>query len=361
MFQNVQIGRGLAALAVVLAHVNLFVDKTLFSGVFIIGWSGVDFFFVLSGFIIFYTSYGHFGDLAYLREYVRKRFVRVFPVYWLYTAIVLAIDCALFYAVHKHLLGWAELTPVGVLSDLFLLPTNMGINDAPILPPAWTLTYEVFFYAAFGLLLIAGKRAALAIVAAWVCLIVAASFGFRNDPLSFLYVAGNPRNFEFLMGCAAGYILSMPLHPSARYIGFVSLIVGCLLLAAAWTNAQMEFAWHAKMDALHFGVPYFLIVLGIALIDKTGSAYTGLVGRAAIGLGNASYSIYLVHFLVVIICVAIASRLGLPSIVSFFVISAVALGAGLVAYRYVERPLLLKMSRKRKAPAAAVMPTPALP
>jgi len=49
---NLQIFRGIAAILVLLAHANLLIDRNIFRGMFIPGWSGVDFFFVLSGFII---------------------------------------------------------------------------------------------------------------------------------------------------------------------------------------------------------------------------------------------------------------------------------------------------------------------
>jgi len=90
-----QIFRGLAALAVLLHHTTgqaIKVDSySYLNNFFQIGWSGVNFFFVLSGFIIFYVHYKDIGNKCKLSNFPLKRVIRLFPIYWVMRIGVLAI------------------------------------------------------------------------------------------------------------------------------------------------------------------------------------------------------------------------------------------------------------------------------
>ena len=121
---SVQIARGVAATAVVLAHANLIIDSRLFHGWLVTGWCGVDFFFVLSGFIICYANSADIGHAERLPIYLYKRFVRVYPVYWLYTAAALLLDLAMAIVSHKYLISWIHLDFGNLLRCATLYPTR---------------------------------------------------------------------------------------------------------------------------------------------------------------------------------------------------------------------------------------------
>src|SRR6476646_4697263 len=93
--QTVQAARGAAAMLVLLFHLTYlaqaFLGFDLFRGVFKFGYSGVDFFFVLSGFIISFVHGQDVGRPERLGRYLRKRFVRIYPVYWVVALALLPV------------------------------------------------------------------------------------------------------------------------------------------------------------------------------------------------------------------------------------------------------------------------------
>ena len=90
---NIVIARAVMALVVMLAHANLIVNRDLFHGIFIQEACGVDFFFVLSGFLVAWL----YKDKAITGiEWFKKRFIRIYPAYWIYTALVLLAHVVLY-------------------------------------------------------------------------------------------------------------------------------------------------------------------------------------------------------------------------------------------------------------------------
>ena len=146
---NLQIARAAAMILVLLIHADFFSTKVLGNpflyGLFFPGGDGgVDLFFVLSGFIIYYIHHQDIGQKAKLLPYLIKRFARIFPTYWIVTIILIAL----------HFLfpqfGLGNETQLSViLRSLTLIPST----QAPILHAAWTLVYEILFYISFGFLI----------------------------------------------------------------------------------------------------------------------------------------------------------------------------------------------------------------
>ncbi len=143
--RSLQVFRGLAALAVVAHHAAVstvafvgFVPGTAQS-VFGLGYLGVDFFFVLSGFIIMYAHMGDERSPATVRRYAFKRLVRIFPAY-------LPISISLI-ALYATMPGFSASggREYSLLSSLLLLPAD----GPPALSVAWTLVHELMFYAVF--------------------------------------------------------------------------------------------------------------------------------------------------------------------------------------------------------------------
>jgi exopolysaccharide production protein ExoZ len=136
---GIQILRGLAALLVLIHHV-LEESQPLFGGhipspLVLLGASGVDIFFVISGFIMYYTNRHRFGRKDAPVDFLGRRIIRIVPLYWLCTIAVVLLQIGGLYA-HKKITG----TTLG-LSLLFLPNANIvhGVG--------WTLNYEMYFYA----------------------------------------------------------------------------------------------------------------------------------------------------------------------------------------------------------------------
>jgi len=119
---SLQVFRGLAALAVVFFHARLgtsaFVEKipAWLNSILKHGSLGVDFFFVLSGFIIMSCHFDDEKSAASLKTYGIKRFVRIFPPYWPVSIVLM-----LAYLLLPNM-SQGDRSELSLLSSLLLLP-----------------------------------------------------------------------------------------------------------------------------------------------------------------------------------------------------------------------------------------------
>jgi exopolysaccharide production protein ExoZ len=140
---SLQLYRGLASLLVVFHHSNLILGRELEQDIsfnfFHFGWIGVDFFFVLSGFIIFYIHQSDIGQPHQFKSFIKKRFLRVYPVYW----VILLSKVLVSLLGDKH--GEIYHSNFGQFLQAFLLIPQEKANLDIFIGVAWTLTYEVFY------------------------------------------------------------------------------------------------------------------------------------------------------------------------------------------------------------------------
>src|SRR5262249_15248359 len=129
------------------------------------GYVGVDLFFVLSGFIITATCRADLGRADRLPRYLFRRFWRIFPAYWAALAAAVA-----FYACSSPRTVFGRNWPAEWCDTLLLLPQQTGCR---FLPVAWTLSYELMFYLAFGVLFLLPRRAARPALVGWAALVAA--------------------------------------------------------------------------------------------------------------------------------------------------------------------------------------------
>jgi len=142
--QLIQVLRGIASLLVVLFHITGNFSETYhqhwLGNIFLFGNSGVDIFFVLSGFIITYSNRQYITKPTSIIKFLKKRAIRVFPIYWVVITffIFLQIIFPTYYRTHYYL------DIVNILNTYFLLLNHNMVNGV-----SWTLTYELFFYLLF--------------------------------------------------------------------------------------------------------------------------------------------------------------------------------------------------------------------
>jgi exopolysaccharide production protein ExoZ len=343
---GVQIARGIAATMVVLAHANLLIDSHMFQGWFIEGWCGVDFFFVLSGFIIFYANHHDIGHRPGLPLYLFKRFVRIYPIYWAYSIAAVFVHLAL--APRIHLISWIHLSARTLISCALLYPTNVSANEMPVLPVAWTLSYEVLFYLMFGVLIALKPRIAYPLVAVWSLVSLANVLFEHNFDNLFLNLLFAPRNSEFLLGAVVGWLAIKGSHRIGILILWICMASGLALLAASWTHAH----WFANVPSNNvagFGAAFALIVFAAVGLEMHGPKGGGRARRLLIYLGDASYSIYLVHFLLIVIANIVLARIGIHSRPRFLIIVTGCIVAGCLGYRFIERPIMNALNSRFKA------------
>lgn len=202
---SLEIGRGIAALAVVANHAGLAANAFTTGndgGLTERGALGVDFFFVLSGFIIFYVHGRDSRGIAAAGRYIGKRLRRIYLPY-------LPISFALILA-YTALPGLsAGGRDWGLLTSLTLLPTG----HPPALSVAWTLIYEMMFYLFF--LTAYATRYFWVLVAGWAGSVIVFDMSGLHDGLSnpFLRHAFDPIVLEFIVGMATAWLF---VHRNVR-------------------------------------------------------------------------------------------------------------------------------------------------
>jgi exopolysaccharide production protein ExoZ len=146
--RTIQYLRGIAAISIVLYHSHLQLMRFGYTG----WWpdflkSGVDVFFVISGFIMWITTCDkHYSP----KQFVQNRLIRIVPLYWVFTSFTVGV-MLLFPSSMQS--GVFDLSHV-VKSYLFIPALNPGTGEMmPVIPPGWTLNYEMLFYCVFAMVL----------------------------------------------------------------------------------------------------------------------------------------------------------------------------------------------------------------
>jgi exopolysaccharide production protein ExoZ len=310
---SIQYLRALAAFSVAAYHAFQWARLD-----FEIGGAGVDIFFVISGFIMWRTTEG--TGMRPL-EFLRRRAVRIVPLYWMATLGLTA--AALLYP-----LRFPDVQPTlsHLLQSLaFIQHRNPAGLPFPVLAPGWTLNYEAVFYLIFaGCLLVPQARRLLVLT----CVLLLLGIGGFFYPPAYEMLA-NPLILEFLAGVLLARVMRMDFAPG-RPAGW--LMLGSAL---AWylTMYLLRVEWDLWRP-LFWGMPALLIVAGLTAVEADG----GLPRVAPLlAIGDASYSLYLTHPLVI---GALAVTLGTwrPWL---FVPLALALAClfGWLSWRLFEKPV----------------------
>lgn len=323
---GIQYLRGFAALIVVIYHLSLQWRKMVpASPVYETLQSGVDVFFLISGFVMVYSTHG--GSKLPASEFMIHRIVRIVPLYWAITfataAILIAVPSA---ATVVRLDG-------GLLAaSLFFVPyANSATQDyTPLVIVGWTLNYEMLFYVVFALCIWLGRRRpAVVIFATLAVLALLPVVGLMLKPEGLATYFTSPMLLEF----AVGMVVALAFGPASRLP-----LLGAMFLAAigaAWLILPPP--GEPAMRVIRFGPPAVLLLLA-ALQGGPPKL------RWAQRLGDISYSLYLSHFLLLAGFAAAWKRAypgagSLSHVLFFFTGTAMALVTGYLCWRWVERPL----------------------
>lgn len=331
---SVQALRFLAAAMVLLGHLQDSLRRGRIKGAeavsdpsFIPWHSGVDIFFVVSGFIMFFMSASLFGRPGAPGEFLQRRAIRVIPLYWLFTSLMIAVIFALpGKVVHD------DLDLPHLLATYFFVPwPNSTGAVQPLLSVGWTLNFEMLFYVLFAASMLLPVRAGMiALVSAFVALVTAGWVLPLPEPLA---TWTKPIVFEFLFGIAiaALYMKGIRLSGALR----LSLVAAGLILLIAGEVAGLRGdvgRW------LLWGVPAALIAGGFIL----GPDFAATRFTQAIRLGgDASYSLYLSHLFSLRAIGLVWPMTGVTNGWAFIVVAgAGSIIAAIAIYLLIERPML---------------------
>ncbi|MBC7483865.1 MAG: acyltransferase [Rhizobacter sp.] len=336
MILSVQYLRAVAALMVVWHHAREQLPglKLFFPGEF--GPSGVDLFFVISGFIMVATTAAKPGRPG---QFLLRRFVRVVPLYWILTGLLVALAWKA-----PQLFRSVDVTLGHVAASLLFIPhlspTHPGMAW-PILVPGWTLNFEMFFYAIFACtLFVQFRRRVWALAGVLVALVaVGVILGPFDSPVASTYTSALLLEFLLGAGIAQLWVGGHVIRPFGGALA--AMVCGAVLLV--WRDAP----W-----------PPLAQICGGGLL-VAGALNPGLQrwrSRVLLPLGDASYSIYLSHLFSLGLLRWVWGRID-ASVVGVagawaFMLAALLVGAlgGCLAFRVVEQPLLrwlYRMTRER--------------
>jgi peptidoglycan/LPS O-acetylase OafA/YrhL len=292
--------RFVAAFAVLADHIPPFIPAVAPYVGAPLGVEGVSFFFILSGFVL---TWSH--SSRNLRQYARRRFARVYPVY------LLAVLCGLAVFAFYERVDATVLIPSQSLGQTLQLATMTqmwlpGHLYSGVDGPTWTLSIEFFFYLCFPLLILGAVRLSRTqrrLLA--VALIVGELIGYTAlqhhtslAPMTYwlTYVMPPLRMVEFFLGILA----ALEVREGVRVpISLALLVVG---VAQFW---EWHFAPLGRAEITPFAfapvlLPLILLVMAAASADLR-NRRTGVNSRLLVKLGVWSYSLYLFHWLVLYI------------------------------------------------------------
>lgn len=326
VLQSLQCWRAYGAFAVLLFHINCSLIEIYhidsFKTTLGHGGSGVDVFFVLSGFVIYLST----AKGSKLSTYLFKRFSRIYPIYWL-TVIPLFTMSLAMKNQQPH-------DPASLLGSCLLLFGHESYNGV-----SWTLSYEVYFY-----LLFAGavlhRAFGYVLVALGVLIAGLAITGVTPPGPRILALMLDPIVLEFLAGIVAARIYELRLISSRKFAAFL------------FVTGLGYYLWSGALDlprVAGFGVASFLLVLSSSALESQRKLSNGPLLRILCSLGEASYVLYLIHLPIVrVVLKGMApylrgSVVGL-SLTCCLLCLAICL-LSIFVHRFVELPLLRQIRR----------------
>ena len=329
---NIQVLRAVAALLVVYVHLWPLAGRL---GAPAFGSAGVDIFFVISGFIMVYTTArSDVGPLGFAAD----RICRIVPIYWLITLAAFALAAAA-----PRLFNSTVADPVQLAKSLLFIPfvKRSGLIQ-PVLFVGWTLNYEMFFYALFALGLAVRARILLATVA--LAALAVAGLIWRPDNV-FLRFYTDSRILEFALGMWVA-VLTGPGQAAVRWPKGLLMAVAATSLVAA---VALPVAFPHAPPLLASGLAAAVLLWSVVRLEEAGAAMTW---GWALALGGASYTLYLTHPFVVDAAIKLFARVPGPlaAVVGVPLSLAAAAGAALLISRWLEVPLTRAARRIIAAP-----------
>lgn len=342
---SLQIIRAAAALLVLASHASKdfikkvpdYADDLL---IWKIGQAGVDIFFVISGFIMLYVAMNTPQGMQSGVDFIKKRLIRVAPLYWIFTTLTLLVS-----VVTPDAKNHNDTSLLYTLSSYLFIPYERSTDDhfTPILGVGWTLNYEMMFYALFALSIIFDSTKWKTITALIAGLFLCGFFINPEDQKQ-LYFWTRPILMEFLMG-----IVIAKIYLDGRRIGNTASIalyaVGISWLIYASFATEDPTLPGVRLQA--WGIPSALIVAA-AILRSTTSTATHNQGFIFLKkIGDASYSLYLTHMFVIrIITIVSVDILGIRSIaILWAIVFAASIAVSIYSYKYIEVPLTAYLNK----------------
>ncbi len=326
---NIQMLRAFAAMLVLLHHAlphyevmggSISIIKTVAHW----GFTGVDIFFVISGFIMAYTTFPKERTADNAKTFIKHRLFRIYLGYWPFFLAMLLI--------------WYKKNPdklhsFDLVGSFFLTNTDMY---QLVLPISWSLTYELYFYVLFLLTFLFQIKQLYKIIPAFTLLIILLgiyTFMTHSEPAPFIY---SPFLIEFFAGVLLymyrQYLLTYTMLPVALFIMIISYSLGIT-----------HETFNGLSRVLCFGGGAFALVWSVMILEQY-AIYRA--GHFLVTLGNASYTLYLSHLIILELFYYAGLRNLFTSsehpfvpLTGLLVLLVLCITFSLLYYRKIEKPL----------------------
>ena len=322
--------RGFAAVLVTLFHAH-------FSGVFLPGsWLAVDFFFMLSGFVLAHVYFYDHADFKHTNtvKFLSHRFARLYPLHFATLLFLLLY----FLLVENHLDSKNSFS-FSFLSHLFLI-NNIGFNIAGTLswnPPAWSVSVEWAVNLLFLFIFIKLKKPILIFIAIFIyTLIYYANLNLAYASSSLFSIF----NIGMLRGIA-GFFIGLGIYSLYRYMLKYSLVftknIFTLLEIVSFFSILIFFYFYNDLQRPDFIALFLFVVLLLIFSFEGGFLSSILIKLKANKLGDWSYSIYLIHFPLLYIFKDLHAVI--PVEYRIFIFFPILFLLSWTIYTYFERPM----------------------
>lgn len=262
------------------------------------GFTGVDVFFVISGFLITQVILKNLEDGEFsFRSFYLRRFRRLLPAFFATLLLSLVAGALLFSAEQMTRFGVSISAATFSVSNILFWSEHGYFDVASHLKPllhTWSLSVEEQFYLVWPITLVWLTRYGRRAVVAGLLVVFVASLGSNlllQPYQSALFYLSPFRFFEFVIGAA---VIFVPRRAS-NLTKEIANLAGLALIAGAY---------HAYTDTMLFpSYPALVPTVGAALVLWGGTArWSGLLLRnpVAVGVGLISYSLYLVHWPIIV-------------------------------------------------------------
>ena len=331
-----QIFRGIAALMIVFHHtigsINFYykINHPFLNSLALIGKFGVDFFFVLSGFIISYSKYYQYNKPNSFLNYIKNRLIRIYVPY-----LPIGILMLVLYSVLPDLSNSDR--DISTLTSLTLLP-----NGNPALSVAWSLSFELCFYIVFSISFFS-RRVWYYFTFVWFFMIVMVNYSFLesikhfNNP--FLTVLFSTYNLEFILGFFLAILVLKKYAINLKLILVIlGILIGCFLYCIV-----------CKYLIFYFSINFLFVLISFIIIYLAVVYYPKKIKKTVLFMliGNASYSIYLIHnplqMMIVRFIPKTSSLLGVTFVLFFVLIIASLIGY--LYYLFFEKEAIQRIKK----------------
>ena len=312
-----------------------------------VGRTGVDLFFILSGFIMIVTTAKASRGGPSARRFLWRRITRIYPPYLLVTLAIFGL-----YLVKPGLVNSSQEVPPDVVASFLMLPQD----GPPLLLVGWTLVYEMYFYLIFAAGILLPRSLMPFFLGFWGILTALAGLLAQTNP--FTELASSPLNLEFLLGVVVGWLYLKQRFVAPAIVGGVGIVVALLVYAmlAMGLDPHRGSLWGQ------------VLVTGVALSAVTyGAVGLEAQGRLALPslsllLGDWSYSLYLTHVLALkplsMALISVGASGTFAQVLSVPVAIVIAVLCGAAFFYLAERPLLRSIHDRssRRSHVAATSP-----